>query len=71
MTRRAAPTPAPQIATNRVVHETPWVCWPARGGCGTRHGLNFAGGACPACGAFAVTRFTVVAPAAPEPEAQF
>jgi hypothetical protein len=59
---KASTPPAPAVATNRVVHETAWVCWPLRGGCGARLGLNFAGGACPGCGKFAVTRFTIVKP---------
>lgn len=47
---------------NRVVFETPWVCWRLLGGCGHTFGLNFAGGACPHCEEYAVSRFKLVEP---------
>lgn len=60
--RRPRPTPPRAAVYNRLVHETPAVCWPVLGGCGTRLGLTFAGGACPHCGAFAVAPIKLVDP---------
>lgn len=60
--RERASQRVPRVATNRVVHETGWVCWAALGGCGHYHGLNFAGGACTECGAFLVMQFKLVDP---------
>lgn len=66
--KTAAPKPNPEpapISSSRVVHETPWRCWPAAGGCGHTFGLSFSGGPCPHCGEYAVTRVTF---REPEPE---
>lgn len=58
---KAAKAPKP-IAESRVKHETPWTCWRIVGGCGRVFGLNFPGGPCPDCGAFAVTRVVLIKP---------
>jgi predicted RNA-binding Zn-ribbon protein involved in translation (DUF1610 family) len=51
------------------VVQTPWTCWPVRGGCGELVGDEHqAGEPCPHCGEHAVTRICVIAPDPTEAE---